>query len=313
MKMFALPLAFLFLSFSPIEIEKKIIYYPNGNKHFEYEVKTGLLNGPVTAYYENGKIKLQGQIKNNQKTGVWTSWDEKGTKRSQRKFLDDYSFEIINEWDSTGRAIDPEIIQQKNERLIGARSKAIVGRQSRYIHRFWREIKPGEPVNNFLFENNSFYDFLITEATNKRMYVYSEDRFINKITDYELLKSYKGATVVGYLLKEELIFTRDKEVMHTVVFGICPVVSVNGENKQVGWFYNTNIRNNRQATDAIENIISRLEKRNYSSIVTKTTLNAAPKKEREVQVADSDLCLLAPFEWEAQVWIYFMDKQLVAK
>lgn len=305
--MFALPLAFLLLSFSPIEVEKKVIYYPNGNKHFEYEINSGLLNGPVNAWYENGRIKLQGQVKNNQKSGLWTAWDEKGTMRSQRKFFDDYSFEIINEWDPTGQAIDAQILLQKNERLMAARSKGIVQKHLRYMNRFWKEIKPGDPANNFLFENNSFYHFLITQACNKTLNAYSDDRFINNIEDYELLKSYKNATLVGYLLKEDLIFTRDKEVMHTVVFGICPIVKINGETKQVGWFYNTYIRNNRQAGAEVEDIMVKLEKHNYSSTVTKTTLNADPKKEREVLAADSDFCLLAPFEWEAKAWIFFME------
>jgi hypothetical protein len=313
MKLFALPLAFLFLSFSPDEIEKKVIYYPNGNKHFEYEIKSGLLNGPVAGYYENGKIKLQGQLKNNQKTGLWTAWDEKGNKRSERKFFDDYSFEIINEWDAEGKPIDPAILQQKKERLIAARSKAIADKHSVYAHRFWRDIGPGETSNNFLFEGNSFYNFLITQACNKTMHVYSDDRGINKIADYELLKLYKDATVTGYMLKEDMIFTRDKEIMHTVVSFINPIVSINGETKQVGWFYIPYIRGHRQATDAVEEIVTKLEKHHYSGTISKTTINAAGKESREVQPAESDFYLLAPIEYEAQVWIYFLDKQTVAK
>ena len=313
MKMFALPLALLFASFSPIEIEKKVIYYPSGSKHFEYEIKSGLLNGPVTGYYENGKIKLQGQLKNNQKTGIWTAWDEKGVKRAERKFLDDYSFEIIKEWDADGKAIDAAIIQQKNERLIGARSKVIIEKHSVYVLRFWKDIKPGEASNSFLFEGNSFYDFLITQACDKKLAVYTEDRFINKITDFELLTSYKNATVTGYKLKEDLVFTRDKEVMHTVVHGICPVISINGETKELGWFYLPFIRNQRHATEAIDEAVTKLEKRNYSGIISKTTINTFGRDVHPVQPADSDFYLLAPIEYEAQVWIYFMDKQSVAK
>lgn len=313
MKMFALPLAFLFLAFSPYKVEKKTIYYPNGNKHFEYEINSGLLNGAVAGYYENGKIKLQGQLKNNQKTGIWTTWDEKGNKRSERKFLDDYSFEIINEWDGNGKAVDPTIIQEKNDRLIAARSKTIVQKQLRYIHRFWKEIRPGEVANNFLFENNALYDFLITQSGNKILQAFSDDRFVNVIYDYDLIKSYKNAKVEGYLVKEDLLFTQDKEAMQTVVLGICPLISINGETKQVGWFYIPDIRNNRQSTDAIEEIVTKLEKHNYSGIINKTTLNSKSREEHEVQPAESDFYLLAPIEYEAQVWIYFMAKQTVVK
>jgi hypothetical protein len=313
MKMFALPLALLLLSFSPDKIEKKAIYYPNGNKHFEYEVASGLLHGPVTAYFENGRIKLQGQLKNNQKTGKWTAWDEKGTKRSERLFFDDYSFEIINEWNAEGKPIDPVTLQQKKERLMAARSKTIAEKHSIYVHRFWKEIGPGEAANNFLFEGNSFYNFLITQACNKTMNVYSDDRGISKIADYELLKSYRNGIVTGYKLKEELIFTRDKEIMHTVVFFINPTISINGETKEVGWFYIPFIRDHRQATEAVEEIVTKLEKRHYSGTISKTTINANGKESRDVQPGDSDLYLLTPIEYEAQTWIYYIDKQAVAK
>jgi hypothetical protein len=308
MKCFALPLAFLLLSFSPIKIEKKVIYYPSGNKHFEYEVKSDLLNGLFTSYYENGKIKLQGELQNNQKTGLWTAYDEKGTKRSQRKFIDDYSFEIINEWDAAGNAIDPQILNKKNERIIGARSKGVSQKQSRYTQRFWKDIAPGKLSNQFLFENNTFYNFLITQALKKTMYVFSDDRCINNITDYELLKSYKDATVTSFLLKEDLVFTVDHEVMHTKLIAICPVVTVNGETKQVGWFYIPNARENREATDGIEEIITKLEKHSYTGTVTKTTLNAKGQEYRTVSPGESDFCQLSPIEWEGQAWIYFLDQ-----
>jgi hypothetical protein len=308
MKIFTLPLAIALLSLTLPTVEKKVILYPNGNKHFEYELKSKLLNGQFTSYYENGRIKLQGQLKNNQKTGVWTAWDENGTKRSERKFTDNYSFEIINEWDAGGKPIESQLLQNKNERIIGARSKEVQQKQMSYIQRFWREIASEEEGNKYLFENNAFYNFLVTQACNKRLNAFQDDRHINAIEDIELLKSYKGATPVNFIIKEDLIFTRDHEVMHTKVIGVCPVVMINGERKEVGWFFIPYVRNHREAGDDIETIVSRLEKHHYAATITRTTIDRGGEESREVRPAESDYYLLSPIEYEAHAWIYFSEK-----
>jgi hypothetical protein len=308
MKIFTLPLAIALLSLTLPTVEKKVILYPNGNKHFEYELKSKLLNGQFTSYYENGRIKLQGQLKNNQKTGAWTAWDENGTKRSERKFTDNYSFEIINEWDASGKPTDAQLLRSKNERIIGARSKEVQQKQMSYIQRFWREIPSTEESNKYLFENNAFYNFMVTQACNQRLHAYRDDRHVNAIEDMELLKSYKGATAVSFLVKEDLIFTRDHEVMHTRVIGICPVVEINGEKKEVGWFYIPSVRNRPESDDVIETIVSKLEKHQYSATITRTTINRGKEETREVLPAESDFYLLSPIEYEAQAWIYFSEK-----
>lgn len=308
MKIIALPLAIALLSFIPPAFEKKAILYPNGNKHFEYELKSNLLNGQFACYFENGKVRLRGQLMNNQKTGIWTAWDENGVKRSERKFTDNYSFEILHEWDATGKPVDAQLLRSKNERIIGARSKEVQQKQMAYTQRFWREISSAEESNKFLFENNSFYNFLVTQACSQRLHAFQDDRHIKAIEDLQLLNSYKGAVAVSFLVKEDLIFTRDHEVMHTKVIGICPVVEINGQKKEVGWFFIPAVRNQREAGDDIEVIVSKLEKHRYSATISKTTLNSGKDEVREVLPAESDYYLLAPIEFEAKAWIHFSEK-----
>lgn len=151
MKKHLLAICCMLLTATLFANQPKVILYPNGNKHFEYEVKNDLYNGPFTSYFENGKVRMIGCFSNNQKTGVWTTWDANGTMRSQRKYADDYTFEILNEWDAKGVAVAPEVIQQKNERIIGARSKGIIEKQSIYMQRFWKEIDAGNAQQRLSF------------------------------------------------------------------------------------------------------------------------------------------------------------------
>jgi hypothetical protein len=293
-------LLFVTLSFAH---EKKVIYYANGNKHFEYATTSELMNGEFTAWYENGHLKIKGQFKNNQKNGIWTVWDAQGNRRAQRNYEDDYSFQIIKEWDSTGHLIDPAIIQQKNEQLVGARSKGEYERQMRYLQRFWKSIPANKEANDFLFKDNYFFNFLITQSSKGTMSVYKDDRTVNLNEDKESIKAYKDIPAVEYIIKEDLTFTRDHQVMHTKVFTICPVVLINGERKEVGWFYLPNVRNNRQATDEIEDIITKIEKRYYAGTVIRSTINSSNRNGDAVTPEDADANNLSPLDYEAQAWI----------
>jgi hypothetical protein len=283
--------------------EKKVIYYSNGNKHFEYATTHELLHGAFTAWYENGQLKIKGQFKNNQKNGVWTVWDVRGVMRAQRQYEDDYSFVVVKEWDSTGRLIDAAVIQQKNERLIAARSKQVNEKQMRYLQRFWKSIPAGKEANDFLFKDNFFFNFLVTQVGEGTLSVYKDDRCINRNADIPSIKAYKDVAAVEYIIKEDLTFTRDHQVMHVRVLTICPVVLINGERKEVGWLYVPLVRANRQATDAIEEIATKLEKRHYAGTVIKSTVQSTSKEGDAVAPANADAINLSPLDYEAQAWI----------
>jgi len=283
--------------------EKKVIYYADGNKHFEYVTTNELLNGEFTAWYENGHLKIKGQFNNNQKNGIWTVWDANGIMRAQRKYDDDYSFLVIKEWDSTGRLIDPGMIQQKNERLVAARSKEVNEKQMRYMQRFWKSIPADKKANDFLFKDNFFFNFLITQAGKGTMYVYNDDRCVNRKGDIQSLKAFKDVIAVEYIIKEDLTYTRDHQVMHTKVLTICPVVLINGERKEVGWFYVPNVRINRQATDEIEEMVTKIEKHHYAGTVIKSTVHTANKEGDAVTPEESDAINLSTLDYEANAWI----------
>jgi len=257
-----------------------------------------LLNGELTAWYENGHLKIKGQFKNNQKNGIWTVWDARGIMRAQRNYEDDYSFQIIKEWDSTGRLIDPTIVQEKNERLIAARSKEVNQKQMLYLQRFWKSIPANKEANDFLFKDNFFFNFLITQTCNKTMSVYKDDRCVTRNEDIQSIKAYKDIDAVEYIVKEDLTFTRDHQVMHAKVLTICPVLLINGERKEVGWFYVPDVRINRQANDEIEVIFTKMEKHHFAGTVIKSIAEG-----EAITPKDGDAINLSTLDFEAHAWI----------
>jgi len=299
----------LLLSATLLATTQKIIYYPNGNKHFEYESNNAIMDGSFTGFYENGKMKIKGQFASNQKTGLWTVWDQNGTMRSQRKYADNYSFEIVKEWDSVGNLIDAAITQQKNKRLLEARAKGnIVDRSIQYMQRYFKEIPAGNQENKFLFDSNLFFNFLMGQADKKMLQAFKDDRFVTINTDLTQLQSYRQGTVVSYIIKEDLLYTNDHQAMQTRAIGICPVVEMNGAKQEVGWFYIPDVRSRRDANDRIEDIITRLEQHNFSGTVVKTTVNAGTWEIRAIAAGESDAVSLSPLDFEAGAWIYSIDK-----
>src|SRR5580765_4311840 len=100
--------------------EKQTIYYANGNKHYEYKIKNGLLTGGFTCYYENGRIMMTGRMDNNQKIAEWKAWDQHGILREVRNYKPGNQFQIINEWDEKNNQVLPGIISEKNIQAIQA-------------------------------------------------------------------------------------------------------------------------------------------------------------------------------------------------
>lgn len=289
--------------------DPKVILFPNGNKHFEYEVKNNLFNGSFTSYFENGKMRMKGGFTNNQKTGVWTTWDENGIIRSQRKYTDDYTFEIINEWDASGTAEDPAIIRQKNQRI--AESRSTHSDNFSYLHRFWKTIPADNTSNDFLFANNTFFHFMLDLVSANKLQAFSDDRLVNHLKDFAP-ECYKDMKVVEFRVKEDHYYWNEQGIMANRLISISPVIIINGEKKQVGWFYVTDINNN--APTAIKEIVSKLKNIHYSGTITKTSVNLAKNtgySENEVLPSQNDAIVLSSLDYEAGAWIFFMEKEKV--
>lgn len=175
-------------------------------------------------------------------------------------------------------------------------------KQLRYLQRFWKSIPANKAANDFLFKDNFFFNFLVAQNGNGTLAVFDE-RLVTRNEDRQSIQAYKDAAVVEYLIREDLNFTRDHEVMHTKVVAICPVILINSERKEVGWFYIPDVRNNRKATDEIEEIVTKLEKRNYASTIIRSTINNPSRNGGAVTPEEADAINLSPLEYESQLWI----------
>lgn len=56
------------------------IFYENGSKYAEGEMKTGQKNGIWRFFYPNGKIKSEGRFENDTPTGTWQYYNKRGKK-----------------------------------------------------------------------------------------------------------------------------------------------------------------------------------------------------------------------------------------
>lgn len=299
---FSFLLIFIFNSYAS---DIKTIYYDNGNKRLFYEVKEGMLDGKFEGYHSNGKLKMKGDFKNNQKAGVWTFWDENGVKRSQRKYQDNYSFELLAEWNKDGKATEKAIIREKNDRFIAARSKKTAERQMRYSQRNFLSIDKENANNQFMFDK-LLYDFLMQGLKSETIAVYKDERFFNEANRDQILQ-YAQQKPVEYIVREDLIYTQDHQVMQTSATGICPVIELNGEKKELGWFYLPLVRNNRKATNQIEEIITALDRKQYAGRVIRTSINAEGIDLAAVAASQAELVAFHPLEYEAVANIYFID------
>lgn len=285
--------------------EKNTIYYSGGKPQFEYEMKDGMLNGAFKAYYENGNIKMKGRFDSNQKMGVWTFWDENGTKRIKRNYLDNYSFELINEWSSDGKPIASKLIDQRNQQFIAARSKEINERQIRYNNRNIISISMNQPVNQLLLGESQFYNLLQAGVANGTISLYKDDNFVN-VSDKVSFKLYEQTTPVAYLVKEYLTYTQDHQVMHRKVRAICPVVEVDGERMELGWFYLPDVRKSRNNNEVLEQIATALDRTQFVGTIIKTTMNAE-QGWRSIDADELIAVTLNPIDYEGTASLYFLD------
>ena len=67
-----------------------ILYYPNGNKLYEGELKNGNFEGRGIYYDENGNKRYEGEFKDNNYEGRGIYFDENGNKRYVGEFKNNY-------------------------------------------------------------------------------------------------------------------------------------------------------------------------------------------------------------------------------
>jgi len=289
--------------------EKKIIYYPNGNKHYEFGMKNDLLDGRFSCYYENGVMMMNGTLSNNQKISQWMAWDQQGILREIRNYTTGNQFEIINEWDKNNHQILPGIINEKNMRIIQAANNITSPDWDQVLinRRLWKTIKKEGSVNDFLFAGDNFFNALIDGLKNNELSVFEDDRFVY-VKNKAIVNDLKNANVVEYRIKEDVTYYKEQKTIRRRIIGICPVIQEDCNLREIGWFYWPDVVAAYSSDKDFQPIMSNLHNQVYAGTVIKTTLDTSKKQKwREVNPDESLLIQLRILQDEASIWIYQVD------
>jgi hypothetical protein len=289
--------------------EKQTIYYPNGNKHYDYEMKNGLLTGGLTCYYENGSIMMKGSLDNNQKAGEWKVWDRHGILREVRNYKTGNQFQIINEWDEKNNQILPGIVDEKNNRATQAVNISVLNVGHVLTNRrLWVTIKKGKPVNDFLFLDNHFLNALANGVNNKEFSIFEDDRFVN-VKNSSAPLDLKNANVVEYRIKEDISYYQEQKTLRRRIIGICPVIQDDCAAREAGWLYWPDVFKTLSAKEDLQLTLSNLTSQVFSGIIYRDTFKATDRRKwTDVKPGDSLLIELSLLEAEAGIWIFQVDQ-----
>lgn len=297
-------LIFSLLTFFAVQLQaqQKNIYYPSGFVQYSFQVKDGRLNGEFASYYENGFVKAKGNFAEGQKQGAWKAWDTTGILRVQRNYRNDSDFDIVSEWTKTGCGISQEEVSMKNTKLdnaIYSHDDAI------YVHRYWKKALP-VAANSGLF-SNEFRNLLIKGISDGSFAGFSDDRFIDAMpanTVISLLTELPNE----FMIKEQHSFSAGDQQMKNRIIGLGLTYIQQGSDKTI-WMYYPDLLAKAPGSIAINGL------ENYSFITETdmTTVQSTGAKPRKVEDKEKILLLLAEADFEAQAWIYLLNKDIAGR
>lgn len=204
----------------------------------KYTVENGKIDGEYQSFYANGKKKAEGEFENNYRTGTWSIWDADGNKILDRTYSSPLTAQPLQPASDATDAQSAYQISYNSEGYIEdfqVEESSIV-----WSKRIWRTL---ETENNaVLFQDQLFFSLLSNLITNSKINTYSnktgllQDKIELDASDLE------KAQVVRYKIKESWFFDSEREVMESRIIGICPVVEIDGESKDLCWLYFPELR-----------------------------------------------------------------------
>ncbi len=300
-------IVFLILSVT-LKAQQKNIYYPSGFVHYSYDVKNEKLNGEFASYYENGLISAKGSFTNGQKTGKWQAWDSSGILRTSRMYRNNSDFDLLAEWTQGGNNIPEENTKKKNEKFH-AGSTNISAKDIIYIERYWKRILPGD-ANKELF-SDEFNKSLEQEIASGNIHMFQDDRFVHLLSPAEAATILKG-TPSQFVLKEQHSFFATSQQMQAKIIGL-GLLYKNKEEEITYWLYYPDME------PALQNmpepallIAGKISAHSFITEIDMTTYRAVNYQPRKVSENEKIVLLLREADYEAQVWIYLLDKELMA-
>ena len=285
-----------------LQAQQKNIYYPSGFVQFSYQVKDGRLNGDFVSYYENGFVKAKGNFIQGQKQGIWKAWDTSGILRTERNYRDNYDFDIVAEWTKTGCGLSPDEVSSKNKKLHTSTSAMddVIYRQ-----RFWKKALP--VATNSKLYNNEFRNLLIKGIGDGTIAVFSDDRFVHVIpviTATQLLNE----TPIEFITKEDHIFSGGDQQMKYRMIGL-GLSYKEQESEKTIWIYYPDLLTKLPGNEVVKGFQNNL----FITEIDKTTAQSRENSSRKVQENEKIFLLLGEADYEAQAWIYLLNKDIAGK
>lgn len=227
------------------EVPQKVSY-EDEEFRCEYDTANGMRNGRYASWYKNGTKRAEGSFRHNMRCGLWTVYDSTGRKRMTRKYKNNFEFELIFPKPS-GEGPIPLLSEPKYTLTYSEKGYIpycyLEERAVAVSKRIWAYI-PAK-ADHPLFANMNFYHALMDSLAAGKIKGYdgsTDDEFRVEISEEMKLRlldtsKYK---IVGYRLKEDWFFDRDRMISETRTIGLMPVCrSKTNEADQVAtvWFY----------------------------------------------------------------------------
>lgn len=203
----------------------------------------GVVDGEFQSWYPNGQLKVEGSFQNNLKVGLWTLWDSIGNKIMTRNYGDNYSTSVVifkNGITDTNDLHQQEALFRNDDGIYSFAE--VVPNDVVFSKRLWRILRSSQS-NEVLFQNNEFYNNLINliESGLIKGYSAKSDQF-DSVLDSNTVSNYNGITPVGFKIKEDWFYDNSRNLGESRIIGICPIIQVEGKEKDAFWVYYPEIR-----------------------------------------------------------------------
>ncbi len=288
------------------------------NKEFKivYHKTNGRIDGHYTSYYKNGQKQAEGDFDNNLRSGTWTLWDTTGKILVQRIYQDPFTF----------KQIIPTVANDKPIALLNIPRYKLEYNKDGFIDysdlrewmvvwskRIWRNID--EENNEALFENNILYSTLNKYIFNDSIKAYADEEFKYAVPTKDI--DTANTKVIGFKIKEDSFFDKDRFVFETRIIGICPLVvkQATNDTTKLYWIYFPQIRKYLAKESVLgKNLPSKIKTlddlfffRCFSSRVYKESNIYDREKKKNMTQEEIDEFELNLIELEHGMWLYFLQ------
>ncbi|UAY51355.1 hypothetical protein [Ferruginibacter albus] len=269
-----------FISFSQINSQTIIL---DDSISSTYTIKDGRITGKYSSYYKNGVKKSEGYLQNGYRIGDWKVWDAAGNLKMERNYKTILEFDRIYPKSDTSGAIPmlmnhPYKIKYNEDGyvdLFNVKAEFAIWR-----NRNWRFLNSVD--NKELFNENRLYKIICAALLSKKQTAFEDERFKQELsfdTIASIIKS-NNSIIIGYKIKEELIFDLDRMVFEYRILGISPQIKSNDQSSDLFWVYYPDFRKifagetiKFPSFKFIKSIDDLFFYRDFSSTLIKTSLN----------------------------------------